>query len=101
MKYVCLTLGLVAGLPTKRAQRGKMEHLQVLGSRFLLLTLTHDAGLCPCSIVATSKQPLSVTCTSAHPWDMTDKDLNLYIAPTHCVAWDESLNLSGLPFPHA
>lgn len=101
MKYICLTLGLVAGLPTKGSQRGRMEQLQVLGSRFLLLTLTHHSGLCPGSIVATSKQPLGFMCTSAHPWNVTDKDLHLYIAPTHCVAWDESLNLSGLPFPHA
>ena len=33
-------------------------------------------------------------------WNQTDKDLNSYLAPTHCVTWGKSLNLSGIPFPH-
>lgn len=81
---------------------GRKGYLQALGSGFPLLTLTHKAGPYLSSRLIIAQQSLGFTYVgfSAHPWNQTDKDLNSYLAPTRCVTWGKSLNLSGLPFPH-
>lgn len=62
---------------------------------------TRRAGLAQApGWVTSNSSRASQVGASAHPWNLTDKDLNLHRAPTHCVAWGKSLNLSGLLFSH-